>query len=191
MSTPVLAFKIIKTPRREPEIPERIVQVFLSQNLVLLGLGALQLVEIEHPLQNIGRVDILAKGFDGTLHAIEVKRAIATREAIGQLQSYVGSLMTAYPSQKVRGVLVAAGLDGPARAALVATPTINFWSYSAVFKFENVPIARPTSQLAAPRPPRPSPPPVHSNCPFCRQDALARWKDDGRTYCRKCGNFLN
>ena len=82
----------IVSPQREPEVPERLVQVFLSQNLPLLGLGKLQLVELEHQLPDVGRVDILAKG-EGKLYPIEVKRGIATRDAVGQLQSYVGKLM--------------------------------------------------------------------------------------------------
>lgn len=51
----------IVSPQREPEVPERLVQVFLSQNLHLLGLGKLQLVELEHQLPDVGKVDILAK----------------------------------------------------------------------------------------------------------------------------------
>jgi hypothetical protein len=111
----------VDSSRREPEIPERLIQVFLSQNLSQLGLGHLELVELEHPLPEVGRVDILARGADGTIYPVEVKRGAATRDAIGQLQSYVGELMTIYPNSKVHGILVAASLDGAATAALMAT----------------------------------------------------------------------
>jgi len=189
--SPKLSLIVIDPPRREPEIPERLIQLFLSQNLHLLGLGQLELVTIEHPLPNIGRIDILAKTADETLYAIEVKRGVATRDAIGQLQSYVGTLMNYYPDAKVHGVLVAANLDAPAEAALFATPTIDFWSYQAHFNFSRVQVKRP--QTPPPKQPDlpPAPPPEVCRNHNCRSTMLAVWRDDGRTYCRKCGTFLS
>ena len=175
---------IVDPSRRDPEIPERLIQVFLSQNLNQLGLGRLELVELEHPLPEVGRVDILARGADGTLFPIEVKRGVATRDAIGQLQSYVGELMSTYPTTRVHGILVAASLDGAATAALIATPTIDFWSYSAFFQFERKPLARRTSNGLGSRATG------DQGCPRCGSNMLAVLKEDNRTYCRKCGSFL-
>ena len=174
----------VDSSRREPEIPERLIQVFLSQNLSQLGLGHLELVELEHPLPEVGRVDILARGADGTIYPVEVKRGAATRDAIGQLQSYVGELMTIYPNSKVHGILVAASLDGAATAALMATPTIDFWSYSAHFQFIKRSVTRRSSILSGPRAS------VEPTCPRCGSSMLAVFKEDNRTYCRKCGSFL-
>jgi ribosomal protein S27AE len=179
---PEPSLMVIKPANPEPEIPERLIQVFLSQNLSQLGLGRLELVELEHPLPEVGRVDILARASDGTLYPIEVKRGVATRDAIGQLQSYVGELMSTYPSARVHGVLVAASLDGAATAALIATPTIDFWSYSAHFQFTKRPLVRRvhTSGLRVGEP----------SCSRCGSNMLAIFKEDNRTYCRKCGSFL-
>lgn len=164
--------------RQEPEVPESAVQAYLSQNLELLGLGQLQLVRIEHVLPTIGRVDILARSDDGTVHAIEVKKGIATRDAIGQLQSYVGALMANFPGSKIRGILVARDIDEPAKAALMATPTIDFWSYKIAFQFDKANIPRPRL-------------PYKKVCPFCSQNSLAIWPDDGSVFCQKCGRFLS
>jgi hypothetical protein len=174
---------LIKDPdsqQREPDIPERLVQVFLSQNLHLLGLGDIQLVKLEHSLPDVGRIDILAKDQDGSFYPIEVKRGIATRDAVGQLQSYIGKLMATYPEAQIHGVLVAASLDAGAQAALIATPTIGFWSFATHFSFVNHIIKRP-----APTPPKPP-----QTCPFCRSTMLGTLKEDGRTFCRKCGGFF-
>jgi hypothetical protein len=184
---PDVAFDAIAPPQREPEVPERLVQVFLSQNLHLLGLGNLQLVELEHQLPDVGRVDILAKGDGGKLYPIEVKRGIATRDAVGQLQSYVGRLMAIHPGAQVLGVLVAAKLDASAHSALIATPTIGFWAFATHFSFVSQRIDRPVLPAAK------LPPGAGSQaktCPFCQSTMLGTLKEDGRTFCRKCGNFL-
>ena len=174
---------VIKPGSSEPEIPERLIQVFLSQNLNQLGLGNLELVELEHPLPEVGRIDILARASDGTLYPIEVKRGVATRDAIGQLQSYVGELMSIYPKSRVHGILVAASLDGGATAALIATPTIDFWSYTAHFQFVKQPIiGRPPASGSRTQ--------SESSCPRCGSTMLAVFKENNRTYCRKCGSFL-
>jgi hypothetical protein len=172
------------SPNRDPEIPERLIQVFLSKNLNQLGLGNLELIELEHQLPEVGRVDILARGMDGTIYPIEVKRGIATRDAIGQLQSYVGELMEVYPNSKVHGILVASSLDGGATAALIATPTIDFWSYSAHFQFSKKPLIRRSSTSSGLKPVS------DPKCPRCGSTMLAVFKEDDRTYCRKCGSFL-
>ena len=176
----------IVSPQREPEVPERLVQVFLSQNLHLLGLGKLQLVELEHQLPDVGRVDILAKG-EGKLYPIEVKRGIATRDAVGQLQSYVGKLMAIHPGAQIHGVLVASSLDASAHSALVATPTIRFWSFATHFSFLSQRIDRPVPPATKLQP---GSGPEAKACPFCRSTMLGTLKEDGRTFCRKCGNFL-
>lgn len=180
----VPSLALVDSSRHEPEIPERLIQVFLSENLIQLGLGNLELLGLEHPLPEVGRVDILARGTDGTIYPVEVKRGTATRDAIGQLQSYVGELMTIYPNSKVHGILVAASLDGAATAALMATPTIDFWSYSAHFQFMKREVTRRSSVPSGPRES------VEPECPRCRSSMLAVLKEDGRTYCKKCGSFL-
>tara|TARA_B100001105_G_scaffold177865_1_gene143399 strand:+ start:7562 stop:8113 length:552 start_codon:yes stop_codon:yes gene_type:complete len=160
---------------------ERTVQVFLSANLQLLGLGPLQLLGMEYPVDG-GRIDILARG-DGVLFVIEVKRGVATREAVGQLQAYVGHMMTAEPGMKVRGILVAADLDAHARAALFATPTIDFWSFAVAFTLTKAEIPRQGQALAragsSSRPTR--------YCSFCRDEKGVRYVLSA-AHCVSCAN---
>lgn len=173
--------------QRDPEVPEKLVQEFLGSNLHLLGIGALELVGLEYQVPS-GRIDILAKHAEGRLIAIEVKRGMATRDAVGQLQSYLGDLMIDKGTEGVSGCLVALGLDAAAKSALLATPTIEFWSYKTLFTFSQVPIHRPSPKKVAQRPGQPTS--SGRICHYCGSDQLGILKDDGRTYCKKCGNFL-
>lgn len=67
---------------RELNVPERMVQEFLSENLTLLGIPGLALVQTEHQVPS-GRIDILAKNVQGHLFAIELKKGIATSIVFG------------------------------------------------------------------------------------------------------------
>jgi hypothetical protein len=125
---------------------EKEVQTFLSQNLHLLGKPSLELVQTEYPIKfgkDSGRIDVLAKDSQGDLVVIEVKRGIAGRSAVGQVQSYMGSLMTEYPDKKIRGLLVAMGLDEAARAALLVTYDVTYFEFKTRFEFSQVEIAKP------------------------------------------------
>lgn len=125
---------------------EKEVQNYLSENLHLLGGLKLELIQTEYPIKfgkDSGRIDILAKEPNDDLLVIEVKRGIAGRSAVGQVQSYMGSLMTEFPSRKVRGLLVAMGLDEAARAALLVTQDVTYFEFKTRFDFTRIEIITP------------------------------------------------
>jgi RecB family endonuclease NucS len=125
---------------------EKEVQEYLAANLDLLGVKGLQLVQTEYPIKfgrDSGRIDILAKEGESSFLVIEVKRGIAGRAAVGQLQSYMGAIHEEYPSKRVRGMLVAMGLDDAARAALIVTQAVEFFEFKTRFEFKFQAIERP------------------------------------------------
>ena len=125
---------------------EREVQTYLSENLALLGDPGLELIQTEYPIKfgkESGRIDVLAKDSNGDLLVIEVKRGVAGRSAVGQVQSYMGFLTTEFPNKKIRGLLVAMGLDESARAALLVTNNIGYFEFKTRFDFIHVDVAKP------------------------------------------------
>ena len=65
---------------------EKEVQVFLSENLDLLGESGLVLIQTEYPIKfgkDSGRIDVLAKDSKGDFLVIEVKRGVAGRSTVG------------------------------------------------------------------------------------------------------------
>lgn len=112
---------------------ERDIQTFLERNIQLLGEG-LTLVGREHPVP-FGRIDLLAKDSRNRLVAIELKLGAANRDAVGQLQSYMGALQVAKPETFVRGVLVAKSMDAGAEAALRVARDIQFFLMLCVLIF--------------------------------------------------------
>lgn len=113
---------------------ERDLQAFLAKNLSSTLGEKLVLVDTEHPVP-FGRIDILAKDARDSLVVIELKLGAATRDAVGQLQSYMGALQAENPNVFIRGVLVAASLDAGAEAALRMARDIQFMSYAVTFQF--------------------------------------------------------
>lgn len=78
-------------PTSEDRAPlERDIQSFLAVNLSASLGERLTLIGTEHPV-SFGRIDILAKDSRDSLVAIELKLGAASRDAIGQLQSYMGA----------------------------------------------------------------------------------------------------
>ena len=135
------------------QLYEREIQEFLGGNLHLLGTPSLKLVQLEYPIKfgrDAGRIDILAKDVAGAFVAMEIKRGQAGRGAVGQLQSYMGSLLSEYPGATVRGVLVAMSLDEAAKAALLVTTDIEFFEFKTRFDFHRVQVFRPLTRIATP-----------------------------------------
>jgi RecB family endonuclease NucS len=112
---------------------EKDIQNFLEANPSVLG-NSLEIIGKEYPVP-FGRIDLLAKDKDENLIVIELKLGVATRDAIGQLQSYMGAVQSANPENFVRGILVAAALDQGADAALSVARDISFTSYTVSFNF--------------------------------------------------------
>lgn len=118
------------SPENDPyaDPTERLVQEHLAEHLELLGLGHLTFIGLEVVVPGIGRIDILAR-LDDELVVIEVKRDAARREAVGQLQSYMGQALTLFSYATARGVLVAAGIDAATASALKVASRITFVDY--------------------------------------------------------------
>jgi RecB family endonuclease NucS len=142
------------------------VQRHIATNLNKLDLGPLTLIGTEYQLEKVGRIDVLARRPNGQKVVIEIKRGIATRDAFGQLHSYMGAIQELHPHREgPLGVLVARELDQAAEAALRVT-SIVFVSFQLDFLFKK----------------RPSPPSIRS-APV-RTDPLVIGKD--RRYCVYC-----
>ena len=122
------------TETTDDRLLERDIQNYLAKNLTLLGYK-LNLVGVEHEVP-FGRIDILAVDDDFNHTVIEVKRGTATRDAIGQLQSYMGAIRQKFPDSNVKGVLVARDLDQAAKAALLACVNIVFVRFQVQFTFD-------------------------------------------------------
>ena len=80
---------------------EKHVQTYLAHNLHLLGEN-LSLIGTEHDV-SVGRIDVLAVDADFNHTVVEVKVGTASRDAIGQLQSYMGAVKRIFPDSNVRG----------------------------------------------------------------------------------------
>ena len=118
---------------------EKEVQTYLSANLHLLGSPKLELIQTEYPIKF---------GKDSGRIVIEVKRGLAGRSAIGQVQSYMGSLMMEFPSNNIRGILVAMGLDEAARSALMVTQDVSYFEFKTRFDFIHVEVVKPEVRQA-------------------------------------------
>lgn len=140
----------IAEPNSTP-LYEKEVQSYLAANLVLLDLPQLELIQTEYPVnfgKEQGRIDILARDNSDSIFVIEIKRGLAGRGSVGQLQSYMGCMLSEFPSKKIKGILIAADLDNAARAALMVTD-IKFIRFTTHFQFQHVRVERPTQGAPA------------------------------------------
>jgi RecB family endonuclease NucS len=113
---------------------ERDIQNYLENNPSTLG-EILTIIGKEFAVP-VGRIDLLAKDVNGNIVVIELKLGTANRDAIGQLQSYMGAIQSAEPNTFVRGLLVAVKLDSGAEAALRVARDIKFISYAITLYFK-------------------------------------------------------
>lgn len=123
------------------------VRDFLAANLSALNRKNLRLIQTEYPVRfgtEQGRIDILAQDEGGEFVVIEVKRGVAGKDAVAQVQSYMGALMDEHPGAKVSGVLVASDIDGPGQSALKVT-NVQFFEFQTYFKFSRRSITRSTA----------------------------------------------
>ncbi|MFC1961682.1 PDDEXK nuclease domain-containing protein [Chloroflexota bacterium] len=116
------------------QILEREIGKVILNNLADLdwSMGEALRYHSREPSIPIGRPDILLKGSSTeTLYVIELKAGIASREDVGQLQSYVGYYREHLPKQfkDVKGILVAQKVDDRARYAIAANPILSCRNY--------------------------------------------------------------
>jgi len=92
---------------------------------------------IDHELPTgVGSVDLYARGKDGSLVVVELKRGKATHEAVHQLARYVEKVKTFQPlGTRVRGLLVAPDATGPALKQL-STQRLEFKQLTALPQLE-------------------------------------------------------
>lgn len=171
---------------------ERHVQSYLAENLSYALGEELTLVGVEAPVP-FGRIDILAQDTRKNLVAIELKSGAASRDAIAQLQSYMGALELEKPDIFVRGILVAASLDEKAEAALRVARNIRFVSYQISFNFKRE-IASPDTYEAwlseKQQQSKPQQAVTSRFCSQCRAATPTEERFNQRTYeyrCLNCG----
>gem|GEM_PF-4241083 len=107
---------------------EKHLRDFLSSHLSEAFGHQLELLGTEFST-DVGRIDILARHSSGPIWVIELKNQTGTREAVGQLLSYVGAIKRMYPLNLVRGFLIAPEFDKTALSALEITSDILFFTF--------------------------------------------------------------
>lgn len=115
---------------------ERDLQRALRTNLAQLDPKLTIIDEGKERTVPAGQIDITARDESGATVVIELKTATADRDAIGQILSYMGDLMT--DAQTVRGILIARDFSPRALAAARAAPNVQLVRYGFKFSFETV-----------------------------------------------------
>jgi hypothetical protein len=115
---------------------EKDLQRALRENIGELEAGLTIVDDGKEKKVAAGFIDITAKDNQGAIVAIELKAGIADYNAVAQLLSYMGDLMTG--ANQVRGILVAADFAQRAISAARATPNIVLRRYAFQFSFEPV-----------------------------------------------------
>ena len=101
----------------------------LDPTLTIIDSGAEQRVPS-------GKIDILARDPDGTRVVIELKAVTASREAVGQILSYMGDL-SIQGDAPLRGLLIAPDFDHRALAAARMVSELKLIRYRVKFAFSD------------------------------------------------------
>ncbi len=75
------------------------------------------------------RIDILLEKSDGELLAVELKSGVANFKVFGQISMYLGLLMDRFPDKKIKGCIVAGGIDLTLKSATKTTNLISLKTY--------------------------------------------------------------
>jgi len=118
---------------------ERDLQMELRRNISCLEHG-LEITDggAEKSVSSGGFIDITAIGLDGAHVVIELKVGIASRNAVGQILSYMGDIMLEDDVKKVRGIIVASDFDKKSIAAARFVPDLTLVRYGVSFSFAGV-----------------------------------------------------
>lgn len=122
------------SPERVPPeaLLEKDLRDYLADHLGEAFGEPLELLGTEVPC-DVGRIDVLARDAAGTILVIELKNRTCTRDVVGQLLSYLGSVRKQYASSVVRGVAVGPAFDASALSALEATSDIVFFTFRVAY----------------------------------------------------------
>lgn len=91
------------------------IQKYIANDLSALGLGDLELIGLEYPVElqdTKGRIDILAESKqENTVYVIEAKRGVANIDAYRQIKGYLEPIKRKFADKRVIGILIASTLD--------------------------------------------------------------------------------
>jgi hypothetical protein len=113
---------------------ERDLQMALRNSITQLEKG-LAIIDggVERTVPS-GKIDILAQDAEHAPVVIELKAVPASRDAVGQIASYMGDI-AAETGGPVRGMLVAPGFDHKASSAASMVPGLRLVAYTFDFAF--------------------------------------------------------
>lgn len=114
---------------------ERHMQAALRANLSQLEPGLTAIDGGSERTVEGGRIDILAEDSEGRLVVIELKAGPSKPDAITQVLAYMASVRTE-PSQKARGILIAASHPSRVELAAQEIPNLQLKTYRFSFQFE-------------------------------------------------------
>ncbi len=169
---------------------ERNLHDYLEENPHRIGIGDCTVIAREYIVDS-GRIDLVVKNSTEEIWAIELKIGEASRDAIGQIASYVSSLADDFPDHQVFGLLIASSFDTAAIRAHRALRNIGLSTYRLQFSVDS--FEKPILDL--PPPAKESPENssreklvnyAHRRCPNCFRDN--KYEVGSRhTKCPYCG----
>lgn len=116
---------------------ERDLQEALLKNITQLEDGLTVAADAKEHGVPSGRIDILAADASHRRVVIELKAATADRDAVGQILSYMGDLLTD-ANTPIRGILVASDFTGRAISAARTVPNLELIRYAFNFSFRKI-----------------------------------------------------
>jgi len=103
---------------------EKSLQNFIAKNISVLRIPNVLDFSMEHQT-DVGRLDILVTSNIDQLWVVELKAGVASRDAIGQIVSYIGAVRNLYPGKDVFGILIATDFDKSCLAAHSAVTNVS------------------------------------------------------------------
>ncbi len=115
---------------------ERNLHDYLENNPNLIGVGNCTVIAREYVVDS-GRIDLVVENSEQEIWAVELKIGEASRDAIGQIASYVSSLADDFPEHNVFGLLIASSFDTTAIRAHKSLRNIGLSTYQLHFSIQN------------------------------------------------------
>lgn len=83
------------------------------------------------------KIDILLEKSNGELLAVELKAGVANFKVFGQISMYLGLLMNRFPDKKIKGCIVAGGIDSTLKSAAITTNLISLKTYKMKLELQD------------------------------------------------------